>query len=363
MKINLDRQTFFTILNSASKFSSTKTIVSPILQGCLLIFDKQNLHVYATNLNVFYHTSTPAKTDEELKVVIEAKKIVEFLGFLSETTITLDFGKSLIISSKKVKGTFPLMEAQDFPLPPKLKEKSIKVPADFFVKHVPFVQFAAAHDETRPAFTAIYLAPREDKNIMVATDGFRLSLVRVEEPLTKTPLLIPASFLAEVSRFVKKEEVLMTTSSEEKIVHFMVGDQEFYSRLIDADFPPFERVVPTSTTTTVVVEKEELIRNIKLVSIFAREVSNIVILETQKGELFIHPKIDEGDTSGATVEAKVEGEPIRIAFNYKFLLEFLQTASSKNIVIELLRSDAPAVLKEERNQNALHIIMPVRIQV
>lgn len=363
MKIKFEKETLLNTLGVASRFTSNKTIVAPILQGCLLQFDGEFLHVYATNLTMFFHTKVPMKTEEKQSYVVEAKKIIEFLSLLSEVSVELEFDKGLHISSKKVKGTFPLMDPKDFPMPPEVGEKKSMVPADFFINSVPFVQFSASHDETRPAFTAIFISPKDKQTQLVSTDGFRLSLVNYEGSILNSPTLVPANFLAEVSRYIGKEkEVQISRSDKEKTLYVKVGDNEFYTRLIEGEFPPFEKVIPPSIVTTITCEKEELVRAIKLISVFARDVSNIVVFEVKPEGLFIVPKTENEEQNKVAIEGEVKGEPMRIAFNFKFVLDFLSIAKKKNVTIELLRSDAPAVFKEEKSSNAVHIIMPVRIQ-
>jgi DNA polymerase-3 subunit beta len=154
----------------------------------------------------------------------------------------------------------------------------------------------------------------------------------------------------------------MNYLDKEKMVYFKTGNDEYFTRLIEGDFPPYERVIPTEKKTTILVEKNELIRNVKLISVFARDFSSIIICHFKKGELILSPKTEGGAENTTTQEIELEGEEMRVAFNFKFLLEFLNTINEENVTIELLRPDAPVVLKTKKNKDYLHIIMPVRIQ-
>ncbi len=177
-------------------------------------------------------------------------------------------------------------------------------------------------------------------------------------------MLIPAAFLTDVSRSVKdQKDVNFTVSDTEKMFVVRAGEDTYFTRLIDGEFPPFEKVVPNEHVTQVVVDKEEFLRNVKLVSILARDYSNIIVLDVVKDGFHIRPKTEAGDEGGAFQEAEVKGDAMQVAFNYKFVLEYLNAMSgAENITIELLRSDAPVVFRTPKEKDFLHIIMPVRIQ-
>jgi len=153
-----------------------------------------------------------------------------------------------------------------------------------------------------------------------------------------------------------------TFSEEEKIILFSVGENQFYSRLIDGEFPPFEKVIPTEARTTVDVEAQELLRSIKLIAVFARDQSNIIMCNFKKDGLWISPKLTTGNENSTQIDIDINGEEQRVAFNYKFLLDFLNIIKEEKIRIEILRPDAPVVFKIIKNEAFTHIIMPVRIQ-
>ena len=364
MKLTLDKDLFLEHLSLAIKFSSGRNAALSSLQGVLVHLKDQTLHLYTTNLNVFFHSQIKTETTGEIKVVLEPRRIIEFVSLLNTGNTTLEIkDQSVVITQGKTKGTFSIMEMQDFPMPPAMDDGELKVKTDIFKQYVPFVQFAASRDETRPSLTAVNFVVQDDGLLLVATDGFRLSLAKIKEKMPFESMLLPGEFLSEVIRLIKKEKTVgFSASKKEKIVCFTIGDVELYSRLIDGDFPPFGKVIPASHETRVVFDREEMIRNVKLVSVFARDFSNIVIFDIQKGGIQVKPKTDQEDAMGSFQDAQVKGEPVKIAFNFKFVLDFLQHISTKEVIMELLRSDAPAVFKEENVEDAFHIIMPVRIQ-
>ncbi len=365
MRFILDKGVFLEKLALASRFTSSKLSSTTTVQGVLLNNKGGELEIRATNLTAYYNTIIKNQEKQKTEALIEPKKIGEFLSLLPPGKITINLEeKQITITKDKTQGSFPLWEAKDFPLPPEMNgEKEQKIKTDWLIKNLPLVLFSTSPDETRPALTGVNFLTQEEELVLVSTDGFRLSLVKTKNNQKFSPMLVPADFLNEVFRFIKEEKELgLTLSDKEKTIRLSIGDNQFYSRLIEGEFPPYEKVLPAEKKTTIIADREELLKNVKIISVFARDFSNIVICEFKKDGIYLTPKVDGGEKSSAYQEAEVEGEQQKVAFNFKFLIDFLGHVTAKKIAIELLRPDAPVVFKSEGNKEFLHIIMPVRIQ-
>jgi DNA polymerase-3 subunit beta len=364
MKITVNKDAFLEKLNLASRFTSSKLSSSTSLQGVLLKGEKKQIDLFSTNLNYYYHGLIIIEEGNNFQIVIEPKKVGEFLSLLSSGKIELDVKeKSIIITQGKTKGEFALFSSEEFPFPPPSSSLKQKIKTDFFKKNLPLLLFSASTDETRPVLAGVNFVSKDESTQIVTTDGFRLSLLNLKKETPFSSMIVPSGFLSEVTRLIgDEEEVSFNFHEEEKLLIFYLGKDELYTRLIDGEYPPYEKVVPAEKKTTITTDKEEFLRNVKLISVFAREFSNIIILETNKDGLKISPKTGDNEDSVAFQEADVVGDSQKIAFNYKFLIDFLINIPAKKIIIELLRSDAPVVFRGEKIDDLLHIIMPVRIQ-
>ena len=364
MKILLQKNDFLEKLELASRFTSSRLTSSTSLQGVCLKGGGNLIDFYSTDLNYYYHSFLKNESNNKFKIIIEPKKIIEFLSLLPETKIEVEIKeKAVIISQGKIRGQFPLFSDHEFPFPPEKNSERQKIRTSFFKESLPFLLFATSTDETRPVLTGINFVTNDEDLQLVTTDGFRLSLLTLKKDLPFSSMIIPAGFLANTQRLVNKEaEIEFSYLSKEKLLAFFIGDNDIYVRMIEGEYPPFEKVIPAEKKTTVTIDSDEFLRSVRLVSIFAKEFSNIIIMEVEKDSVKFIPKVGREDDDVVYQEAKVEGEAQKIAFNYKYLIDFLNCASKKKIVIELLRSDAPVVFKIEGINNFFHIIMPVRIQ-
>jgi len=364
MKILLQKTGFLEKLELSSHFTSSKLSSSTSLQGVCLVGEEKTIHFYSSDLNYYYHSVLKNDNNNKFKIIIEPKKIIEFLSLLPETKIEIEIKeKAIVISQGKIKGQFPLFSDQNFPFPPKKTEERQKVKTSFFKESLPFLLFAVSNDETRPVLTGINFVTDDENLQLVSTDGFRLSLLTLKKNLPFSSMIIPSGFLIHTQRFINKEiEIEFSYLKDEKLLVFFIGDNDIYVRMIEGEYPPFQKVIPTEKKTTVTIDADEFLRSVKLVSVFSRDFSNIIIMEVEKDSVKFIPKVGQGEEDVVYQEAKIEGESQKIAFNYKYLIDFLNSASKKKVIIELLRSDAPVVFKIEGINNFFHIIMPVRIQ-
>lgn len=365
VKISVNKNDFLEKLNNAIRFSSGKIYNNPNLQGIMLKKEKNWLLFFSTNLSFYYLGKIKNDHSGEFKIFFEPKKIQEFVSLLDQGEINLEINeKSIIVFQGKNKGEFPLIQTDDFPEYPNYQNlEKQKLEAEFFKKILPLVIFSSSQDDTRPVLTGINFVSKDDVNHIVSTDGFRLSLFLANKEVNLPSVIIPSYFMNEVTRMVKElKEIYFTYHEKEKVLTFFINDDELSTRVIDGEYPPYEKVIPVEKKTTIVLNREDFLKAIKLVSVFARDFSNIVILQTEENGLKISPKNADKETNFSFIDAEIKGEKIKIAFNYRFLIDFLNNFSSKKIIIELLRSDAPAVFKGYDVKNFLHIIMPVRIQ-
>lgn len=364
MTFSIDKDTFANLLAIASRFTSNRLSSSTSLQGILVRADSEGLSLYATNLITFFKTSFKLGGLEGVEAVVEPKKMLEFLAFLPSGELTVEFNeRQAVLKMNKTKGNFPLIVASDFPLPPIFPNKAERIDHVVFAKLLSMVLFSASTDDTRPVLTGVNFHSSDNELKLVTTDGFRLSLVQDKKLGEFPPMIIPADFLSEVLRYMKEAEVVkFNYSADEKMVMFEVDSHVFYSRLIEGDYPPFARVIPTEAKTTIVTDRSDLQRNIKLISVFARDFSNVIVMEVSSDGLTLRPKKEGNVENTAFQEAEISGDGMTVAFNYKFVLDVLNAVEGDDITIELLRPDAPVVFKTKKNTGFLHVIMPVRIQ-
>ncbi len=374
MKIQILQDGFSKALSIASRFTSTRAQL-PILGSILLTAKKNSLHISSTNLEISVSIKLGAKVEEEGRIGVPAKTITELITNLSKESLLLSSEKEqLKISSSSFSSNMLGMDSTDFPAVPSLlgKENVLVLSQKEIGEALSQTLFAVSVDETRPVLTGILVFLEKGELIFVATDGFRLSQkkIKIEDTKNSFKVILPKNILVELSRISEEfEEINLSLEEKNKEVLFGVGDTVLSSRLIEGDFPDYQKIIPKDTNITVLTDKEDLIRAVKLASVFARDAGNVVKLKVLKESIKISAESSQSGSQETEVEAKIDGHsPERpkgvegeIAFNYKFLEEFLHSVKGEEIKMEFASGDKAGIFTDPKDPSYLHLIMPVKV--
>lgn len=367
MKFKVLQEDLSIALSSSIRFIATRATL-PILGNFALVAKEATLQILATNLEMSIAVNIGGKVDKEGTITIPAKIFYELISNLSKGQTDFELVKEeLKIESPQFKGSIPTSPSNDFPkIPDSInKDKSFALNEKDLSDTLGKILFSASLDETRPVLTGVLFIFENNTLILVSSDGFRLSkkTIKLKNKIQSKNLIIPRQSLSELLKHVSESDsaIFEVKESENQLV-VNIKDTYLSSRLIDGAFPDFEKIIPTSSSTTVNIDKNDLARAIKLASIFAREGGNVIKMIVKEDKVEI---TSEGLNSGkqrGELDAKIEGSPVEISFNYKFIEDFLSVCKSESIEIKLIDSVSPAIFVDSNDTDFLHLIMPVRIQ-
>ncbi len=340
----------------------------PIVQNVLLTTNESRLKITATNLETTEITLVGAKIEKEGGICVSSRLLFEFVSSLPQSTVTmLTKEGSLFIQCGGFRATIPGAPQEEFPpVASVLKKNEISVEKKQIIDAISGVIFSAATDEGRPLLTGVRVVRVEEETVFAATDGYRLSVRRVALK-TKEPLdfLVPARALTEVIKVCEEDKAVNDidiVKPADGQVAFIIGDTEIRTRLIDGEYPDFEKIIPAKHNTRTLLERAALEKAVKAAAIFARDNANIIRFHIENQTLTVSANTPQVGEDEIDVEAKVDGEGGDIAFNSRFLLEFLSNYKEEELLFEMTGSLNPGVFKPTKDDSYLHIIMPVRVQ-
>jgi DNA polymerase III subunit beta len=357
-------------LTTATRIASPK-VQLPVLANALLKTDRNKLLISATNLETSVSITIGAKVEKAGEITIPAKTIADIVSNLSPGQIVLTADKEqLKIESSGFSGMVTGMNASDFPqIPDRIGENNLKIDKDAFLNALSKVLFAVSIDETRPVLTGLLILAGKEGLTFVATDGFRLSRFKIPLAATKElgekSLILPKNTLAEISRISSGEgdKISFSYSEDDRQVIFETSNTVLSSRIIEGQFPDFEKIIPKDYSVKVNTDKNDLLRAVRLSAVFAREIANVVKITIKKGSLEMFAESGKSGSQKTQIEAKVEGEidELTIAFNYKFLEDFINSVKGESVVMQFSDSSAPGVFLDPGETSYLHLIMPVKV--
>ena len=375
MKVSLLQENLAKGVGAVSKMVASKAQL-PVLENILITTETGKIKLGATNLETGINLWLRAKVEEKGKITIPARVFTELVNSLPQDTVRLE------IEADKLKigcGTFTAsingIAAEEFPTIPtlsdtkKTKAESFNISKEKLEEAIKQVAFAAGIDEARPIFTGVKIEIKGKQIRLAATDGYRLSVKKItgtREVEKITEMVVPARALMALAKLIDQAEeggeVLVAATDEERQLILAMDSVEIVTRLLEGDFPDFEKIIPASTTTSIELDKDELWQAVRAAAIFARDSANIVKFRIIGSSLKISANAPQVGENEAILEGEKSGEDAEIAFNSRYLLEMLSVVAEERLRLEMTGALNPGVFKIVGDKSFLHIIMPVRVQ-
>ena len=363
-------------LSVVGRAVATRTTL-PITQNVLISTDQSRLKLAATNLEIAISTWIGAQIEEEGSITIPARLLTEFVNSLPAEQIDISSvaqPRGLALKCARFEANMNGAEAEDFPPIPTVESGVIgKVEAQVLRDAITHVAFAAATEDSRPVLTGVKVEIAGDDFTFAAADGFRLAVYKgkLVEPMSEdVSFIIPARAFQEVNRLIGNQEapVEFTVTPSKSQALFRLDNVELVSQLIQGTFPNYSQLIPQSYETKAVVKLEDFLRATRTAAIFARDGSGIVRVQVtgasdgSDGRLSISSRAEEvGDNMGE-IDANVEGEGSKIAFNSKYLSDVLDVLGQGEVALESTTSSSPGVLRPLNKEGYVHVIMPMYVQ-
>ena len=348
----------------------------PVLGNILLSTDEGGrLRLAATNLELSILCWIGAKIETPLSTTLPAKTLVDLVGTLPEGRIDIGLDaktQTTRLSCGRVKANVKGIDAQEFPLIPSADlSRAVEFSAADLRQMIDEVIFAVATDQARPILTGALVKLEGDIVVLVASDGFRLTVraARLAKPVpSPVALLIPGRGLNELRRLLITEEpVFMCLPEGRGQVIFHHDSVELVSQLIDGAFPEYANIIPRRYATRAVLKTAEFRKACKSTDIFAREAAHTARFKVtpgadeKQGRLTISATAAETGDNVTSLDATVEGEAVETAFNVKYILEALNAISAEEVALETTAPNSPGVLKPVGRDDYLCVVMPMQL--
>ena len=372
--------------------SSRSTL--PVLGNILLSTDENRLKLAATNLEVGVSCWLGAQVEDDGAITLPARLLTDWVNSMQPDKIEMELvvrQMSMNLKCGRSESNMKGIDASEFPLIPTADgENALGLAPATLRRIIDQVVFAAADakDTSRPMLTGVLARFEGDRLTLAATDGYRLSVRRTVLPAPAPhdlSVIVPARSLAEVSRISgegdpERPVELAVATARNQILFRLFGKGEadkgaFYqvdlvSQLIDAKFPDFTAIMPKGYTTRSVLDTGAFLRALKVASLFARDASDRVVFQitpgtdSQPGQIMLRATSAEAGDNVSELDALVEGNPLEIAFNVRYMIEVLSVIDTPQVVLETTRTDRPGVFRPvgAGPEEFTHVIMPMQLQ-
>ena len=376
MKVTVMQENLSHGLGIVSRAVSPRSTL-PVLSNVLMATDEGRLRLSATNLELGITCWIGAKIEMEGSTTIPARTFGDLVSTLGGGQVAMDLTPStqtLNVQAGTSNTDIKCISAEEFPpMPVPDLAGGIQINVADFRDMIRQVVFSASTDDARPVLTGVLMEVEEDTITLAAADGFRLSVRKatISNPVEKAfKIIIPARALSELARVAENgdETLSMQIPQGRGQVVFRMQDVELTSQLIEGTFPDYQQIIPGSFQTRTVISTVDFLKACKRAEIFAREGTNIARLNIQPGDemqpgiMEISATSEETGSNETEIDANIEGDPVVIAFNVRFLREVLDVLKTQNVALETTASAAPGVIRPMGSDDSfLHVIMPMHL--
>ena len=328
--------------------------------------DKE-LILTATNLDVAIQAKVEAHVEEDGQLTVPAKSFGTYVGLLSEETVAMVSAKDeLEVRSSGSKTKIKGLPAQDFPPLPKLgKTKDFALPAEHLSRAIDQVAFAASSNTSRPVLTGVYWVIKGDSLKLVATDSYRLAertILLGDDTGLDMSFIVPARTTQELGRILSTMSAdTLDISVSKSQVSFSAAGVELRSRLIEMNYPPYEKVLPESCKTEATLSRDDFLLALKRASVIVRESSNNVRVSMGEGKLKVQSEasqLGEGESELLAAGAKDE---VQVALNVQYLLDVLSHIEGNEVYLGLNDKLSPVKVMPPESGEYVYIIMPLKV--
>jgi len=373
MKLSVLQENLSHGLTTVARAVSPRSTL-PVLANILVATEDGRLRLTGTNLELGITCWIGAKVAEEGATTVPARTFVDLVNTLPADRVEMELTlrtQTLNVRAGAFDNNIKCIDAQEFPpMPPADLGEGILLEMQDLREMISQVAFAASSDDARPVLSGVLVEIDGAHLTLAAADGFRLSVRRADlSAPVSSPLraIVPARALAELARISSDEQIHMLLPPGRGQVIFRGRDIELVSQLIEGAFPDYQGIIPSSHTNRTVISTAGFLKACKAADIFAREAAHSARLkiapgsELEPGRVEVTATAAETGSNEVIVDATVDGEPIEIAFNVRFLVDVLSVINSPNVALETSGPAAPGVIKPVGRDDFLHVVMPMHL--
>ncbi|OGD25580.1 DNA polymerase III subunit beta [Candidatus Azambacteria bacterium RIFCSPHIGHO2_01_FULL_40_24] len=353
------------------KYNSTL----PILNNFLLSTEKGMLKISSTDLEIGFTSLISSKILKDGSITVPAQLLSQFINNLPNKNINFEVKDfKLYLNCDNIKASINGLNAEDFPIIPKVKNDSIlTINSKLFKNSLNSVINSSAISDARPEISSIYIKINPDQIKFVATDSFRLAhktifvlsgdnkeKIKINFEKSRN-IILPLRTAGELTRILGEQDNDVKIMIDQNQILFDFDDTQLISRLVEGNYPDYEAIIPKSSETKCYLNKNDLEESIKLSGCFSSKLNDITIkTNSEKSQIEIFSNNVEYGNHHAKINSEIKGKDVSIVFNWHYFLDGLKNINEDELILEFNGDQKPAVIKSAKNNDFFYILMPIR---
>jgi DNA polymerase-3 subunit beta len=370
MKFSILQSVLLEGLQTISGVVPTRS-TTPILENILFNLEDKSLKITGTDLEVSITTEVTVQDASEVgAIALPAKVITEMVRSLPDIPIHFESDKNNRIKITTDKGFYQVagISKDNFPeMPSFAEENQFEIDNNLLLRMFGKTIFAVSSEELRPALMGVFIQIMQDELRMVATDGHRLSkILKKEFQFEGSPvrMIIPPKAVQSAIKNLN-EEGTTRISFDESSICFVFDKTTLYTRLVEGEYPDYERVIPRDNKKVMTVDKNMLIASVKRVSLFSSALTHQIRFSLSSGKLEVCSEdVDIGGEAKEELSVEYTDEELEIGYNAQYVLDILKHINTKDVNFHLSTPVRAALVtpgSQEDNESFIMLIMPIKL--
>ncbi len=368
LNVKCSQDDLYNIVQTVGRGVSGRS-TQPVQNNIYLSSQNGTLRLVATDLEyVSIDATIPATISDEGATTVPARYFTQIANSLpgGDVELVADEADNLAITCGSASYDIRGVSADDFQMLPEVADAiEFSLPQSKLTELLRQTAFAASDDETRPILTGVLFSLADSRLCLVATDTYRLALCTSESDADQArEAIVSGKALNEVLRVLddQTDEPVKITISED-LVSFEIGSITIASRLIEGEFPNYEKVIPDEEQLDkqITVSTADLESALRRALIVAREDASRVVFHTSEEGLRITADSPDVGHVEEQIPAELEGEPIETAFNASYIMDMLEAVRGEEVRLALSRPLEPGVIRPTDRDDYTYVVMPMQI--
>jgi len=342
----------------------------PILANVLIEAKGESVRLAATDLEVGLRAECKASIARAGALTLPAKKLFEIVKELPDTDVRIEEEKhgTVKVAADRFEGRIQTLPKDDFPTLPEMTQgDGVAVNRGLLREMVLKTQFAITGEDTRYFLNGALFVVQPDRMTLVATDGHRLAIVTApcegDPKAAETRTILPKKTLLELGRLLADGEEDIRFSKDESHIFFGIDGRLLVSRMIDGQFPAYERVIPRNNDKRVEFERDRLQAAIRRVALLSNERSRAIKFSIEPGRVEIASQAPELGEAREQIPVEYGGPAMAISFNAQYVLDFLGAVGTDIVAVEFKDDVSQTMMRPvaEAAYDYTYVVMPMRV--
>lgn len=365
MKLNIQREDLLKPLQQVIGVVERRQTL-PVLGNVLVNAARKTVKFTATDLEVELQAQVNMVVDEPGEITLPARKLLDICRALpDEALIEISIRKErATLKSGNSRFTLATLPASEFPVVEKIKKgRKFTLPQAALLNLIDRTSFSMAQQDVRYYLNGLMLEHGEGTLRAVATDGHRLAMCEqaIEGVEAGEQVIVPRKGIQELHRLLEDSDQVLQVEIGSNHLRITTPDLRFTSKLIDGQFPDYQRVIPKDADKVLTIDREKLRQALTRTSILSNEKYRGIRLELSHNLLKIQSHNPEKEEATEELEVDYKNDPLTVGFNVTYLLDVLSVLDSETVELLLSDANSSVLIRKPGHETCRYVVMPMRL--